>query len=56
MLWKNSDICLNCGEAKHIYWCPKPDDIPKEEWQKMSDDERLEAEEDYWRNPDDERC
>lgn len=40
----DADVCENCGEAEHVYYCPKPDNIPKEDWQKLSDDERLEAE------------
>jgi hypothetical protein len=37
-------ICENCGEAVHVYFCPKPPDISADAWQKMSDDERLDAE------------
>lgn len=37
-------ICPNCGEADHCYRCPKPENISKEKWQQMSDDERLEVE------------
>jgi hypothetical protein len=42
--WKESAICDKCGEAAHVTFCPKPPTIPKKEWQKMNDDQRLEAE------------
>jgi len=34
--------CSNCGEAAHVYFCPKPDNISKEVWSKMTDDQRYE--------------
>lgn len=42
--WKQAAICPKCGEAAHIKICPKPRKISKKKWQKMNDDQRIEAE------------
>ncbi len=46
---RQSNICDKCGEAAHVTFCTKPDHISKEDWQRMSDDARLEAEEEWER-------
>ncbi len=35
--------CDKCGDPAHVYFCSKPASISKEAWQRMSDDERLDA-------------
>jgi hypothetical protein len=42
--WRPAAICESCGEAAHVYFCPKPPGVRADVWQNMSDDERLEAE------------
>ncbi len=34
--------CSNCGEPAHVYFCTKPDNISKEAWAEMADDQRYE--------------
>ena len=42
--WVQAKICSNCGEAAHVWFCSKSDNISPEQWQEMDDDQRLEAE------------
>lgn len=39
-----AELCPNCEEAQHVHFCPKPPNISVKKWQKMSDEDRLEAE------------
>jgi hypothetical protein len=43
--WIPAVECPDCGEASHVKSCPKPADIPKSRWQRMSSDARYEVSE-----------